>query len=313
MPETPQNEEQLDVLTSILMKLRLRAGIFARPDFCGRWAVDTSGRKPITFHAVGSGTCWLHTHRGEPPRMLRAGDLVVFPFDDRHEIASSPEPPAEGLVNHPEAWAEDGPVTSMLCGYFQFESRGAVALLESLSPVIVMDLQNASRHRGTPLLLQLIVSELENKTAGVDVIMNHLAYILFVHVLRSEMGRVAERGLLAALSDPVVGEALALVHRDPGRNWSVEKLASAAGASRSSFAGRFKQLLGTTPIRYVTEWRMQEAEVLLETTDESIAMIAERCGYKSEVAFRKAFRATVGKPPGLVRRERRDRLRSPLG
>lgn len=76
--------------------------------------------------------------------------------------------------------------------------------------------------------------------------------------------------------------------------------------SRSSFADRFKQQVGMTPMRYVTEWRMQEAVDLLQTTELSIAAIAEQCGYTSEVAFRKAFRAVVGVPPGRFRRAGRE-------
>ncbi|MCG8426821.1 MAG: AraC family transcriptional regulator, partial [Chromatiales bacterium] len=195
-----------------------------------------------------------------------------------------------------------GPITSMLCGFFEFQSKAAWPLLDGLPDAIVLDLQEAGRVMGTSSLIQLIVSELESAGPGADAAVNQLAYVLFIHVLRAEMRRGLSRGLLCALSEPKIGRALNMIHADPTAEWTLETLAMKAGMSRSTFAGRFKQLIGITPMRYITEWRMQEAVDLLQTTELSIATIGERCGYTSEVAFRKAFRSVVGVPPGQYRR-----------
>ncbi len=126
--------------------------------------------------------------------------------------------------------------------------------------------------------------------------------VLFIPLLRAEMQRGLDHGLLCALMDSKIGRALNLIHAEPSASWSLDDLSRKIGMSRSAFAERFKQLVGITPIRYVTEWRMQEAADLLKTTELSIAAIAEQCGYTSEVAFRKAFRSVIGVPPGQYRR-----------
>lgn len=295
-------EQSSDALTAILQRLRLRAGVFVHADFCGTWAVDTSGHRKVPFHLIGRGSGWLHTNDTEEPRLLSAGDLVVFPHDARHVISSSASPPDVSLINRPIDPEAEGPTTSMLCGFFEFQSKAAWPLLDGLPNAIVLDLQEAGRVMGTPSLIQLLISELKNASPGADAAVNQLAYVLFIYVLRAEMQRGLGHGLLCALSDPKIGHALNLIHADPEAEWTLEMLARNIGMSRSAFAERFKQLVGTTPMRYVTEWRMQEAVDLLQTTGLSIAAIAERCGYASEVAFRKAFRSVVGVPPGKFRR-----------
>ncbi len=294
-----------DALTAILQRLRLRAGVYVHADFCGTWAVDTSGHRKVPFHLIGRGSGWLHTDDAKEPRRLGAGDLVVLPHDARHTIASGAERPPAALINQPLDPQATGPVTSMLCGYFEFQSKAAWPLLDGLPDAIVLDLQEAGRVMGTHTLIQLIVSELEVGSPGAEAAVNQLAYVLFIHVLRAEMQHSLDHGLLRALSDPKIGRALNLIHADPAVDWTLDAVASKVGMSRSAFAERFRQLVGLTPMRYITEWRMQEAVDLLQTTELSVATIAEQSGYTSEVAFRKAFRSVIGEPPGQVRRKGR--------
>jgi AraC-like DNA-binding protein len=68
--------------------------------------------------------------------------------------------------------------------------------------------------------------------------------------------------------------------------------------SRSAFALRFKDLLGQTPLEYVTEWRMQKAMQSLEQRDKKLIDIARSVGYESDAAFSKAFKRVVGTIPG---------------
>ncbi|MFA5939564.1 MAG: helix-turn-helix transcriptional regulator [Sinimarinibacterium sp.] len=78
--------------------------------------------------------------------------------------------------------------------------------------------------------------------------------------------------------------------------------------SRASFAQRFSELVGTTPIEYLTRWRMTQAELLLRNPQISVANAAERVGYETEAAFRKAFKRVHGVGPGSIRRWFRERL-----
>ncbi len=295
-------EQSKDALTAILQRLRLRADVYVHADFCGTWAVDTSGHRKVPFHLIGQGSGWLHTDGTGEPRLLSAGDLVMFPHDARHVISSGASLPPVSLINQPIDLDAEGPITSMLCGYFEFQSKVAWPLLDGLPDAIVLDLQEAGRLMGTQALIQLIISELENASPAADAAVNQLACVLFIHLLRAEMQSGLDHGLLCALTDSKIGRALNLIHTEPAAYWTLEDLAKKIGMSRSAFAERFKQLVGITPMRYVTEWRMQEAADLLKTTELSIAAIAEQCGYTSEVAFRKAFRSVIGVPPGQFRR-----------
>ena len=81
-----------DALSSVLSRLQLNAEVYSDGDFCGTWAVDTSGSRRIPFHLIGRGEAWLHVN-GQPPQMLSCGDLVIFPRDTQHVMAGSREIP----------------------------------------------------------------------------------------------------------------------------------------------------------------------------------------------------------------------------
>jgi AraC family transcriptional regulator, activator of mtrCDE len=291
-----------DALSSVLSQLQLNAEVYSDGDFCGAWAVDTSGSRRIPFHLIGRGEAWLHMEDRDA-QMLSAGDLVIFPGDSRHIIANTRETPAEELINAPVP-VDQGPITNIVCGFFEFKNRSAWPLLDSLASVIVIDLSDMSMSSTIRGLIDLMVAELNRRAPGFYTVINHLAYLLFVQVLRQQiqLGAV-DSGLLAALFDSKISKALSVIHNRPGQRWTLELLASEAGMGRSSFAQQFNALIGIPPMQYLTSWRMQEARTLLKSTKLSLGHIAEHCGYESEAAFRKAFKKTTGTPPGQVRRQ----------
>ncbi len=293
-----------DALSAIFSRLSLRAEIFLRAEFCGEWGVDTSGSRKAAFHLIEHGHDWLHTADSAEPRLLGSGDLVVFPHDAPHCISSSPERPPADIVNIVPA-VHEGQMTRLLCGFFEFRNPGAWPLLEELPDAIVLDLKESGRQNTTYLLIQLMISELEQARPGVGAAVNEIAYLLFIEVVRSQIDRGVRTGFLGALSDAKIGRALNALHSDFAADWSVDRLAAHVGMSRSVFSERFTRMITKTPMRYLAEWRMQEAAYLLESTDLSVASIAERVGYGSEMAFRKAFRKIMDKTPGTVRRTAR--------
>jgi AraC family transcriptional regulator, activator of mtrCDE len=109
------------------------------------------------------------------------------------------------------------------------------------------------------------------------------------------------QGLLAALNDPRLSRALAAMHGDAGRNWTVAELAEVALLSRTAFCEHFSAVLGIPPMQYLTEWRMAEALRLLRDPNHSVGRIAERLGYQTEAAFRRAFKRVQGFAPGKAR------------
>ena len=300
--KTPNHlEETRDPLSSLLHRLSLTARVFLRADFCGLWGVDTSGERRVPFHLVTRGSGWLH-EPGLSSRELVAGELVMFPHDGPHVLSNSATPPDPAVVNQPPPQSVTGSITGLMCGYFALDTRAAAPLLTGLPGTIVLDLKDSARHHDTASLVQLWMSEAGREALGCDAVIDQLAYVVFIHVLRSEIERGTLGGPIAALADPQIGPVLNAIHADPGALHAVEALAKQAGMSRSAFAQRFKAQTGMTPGRYVLHWRMHTARTLLKKTEQSIAAIAEAVGYASEVAFRKSFSSYVGIPPARYRR-----------
>ncbi len=92
-----------------------------------------------------------------------------------------------------------------------------------------------------------------------------------------------------------------LMHQEPEKSWQVGSLAKVAGMSRSAFAARFSELVGKPVMAYLTELRLHLARHELCQSSESVASLAARYGYQSEVAFARAFRRRFGTSPRGVR------------
>jgi len=130
--------------------------------------------------------------------------------------------------------------------------------------------------------------------------------LVLVEVLRAHLSSAPamDHGWLAALRDPVLAPALSLLHGAPDRKWTVTDLATESAVSRSMLDERFRHVLGPSPIRYLTEWRMHLADDLLAWTDSGVATIARRVGHESEEAFSRAFKRARGLSPAHWRAAR---------
>lgn len=300
MSENPQD----DVLSSVMNAYQLRAGVYGHPTFCGAWQFGTSGNRRASFHLVGRGHCWLHTKLDSAPQPLQGGDLVIFPHDAWHLLSGDKE--LRGQDNRPQMEGE-GPFTTLVCGYFEFQAGNKNPILDALPEVIVVHREDAGQRLET--LGRLLLEEAQVEGIGTRTVLDKLADTLFVMVVRHHVSRVADqRGLLGALADARLRKAMAAMHRNPGAAWTLEGLAHEAGMSRAAFAQRFAELVGTTPIEYLTRWRMTEAELLLRNPQVSVAAAAEKAGYETEAAFRKAFKRIHGIGPGAIRRWFRDKV-----
>ncbi|MEM9531625.1 MAG: AraC family transcriptional regulator [Pseudomonadota bacterium] len=296
-----ENTKNSDYLSDLLRQLRFSARVFFRDAYCGLWAVDTSGTRQVPFHLVSQGEGWLHGETGEPRRLL-AGQLVMFPNDSTHVLAATSDKPNPAHINAGPPERLTGDITRLVCGYFEFERASAAPLLASLPPVLVLDL-NETRSPGARDVVSLWMREAAGDTLGSDLAVDRLAELVFIEALRTQIATGQLAGIVGALADRRLGPALAAIHRDPQLPHTLEALAATAGMSKTAFAQRFEKQTGFTPGQYVRHWRLQQAARALRETDRSITAIAESVGYQSEVAFRKAFRAHSGVPPGRYRRQ----------
>lgn len=287
------------LLENLLGAYRLRTRITDRARYCGRWQDRDPQAPPGTawFHLIDQGSCVVHLRDAEPVR-LGAGDLMVLPQGDAHELVGET---AGGYVCTLPAG-----FTTMLCGEFCFDAAAAKPMLDALPRVLVVRAdqgQEAFRR-----LAELLLLEGRGSGFGSRAVLDKLGDALFVMTLRHHLHQQSERrGLFAALSDAHLRRALDAMHRDPGRDWSVASLAAVACLSRTAFSERFSQVLGEAPFHYLTRWRMTQGLQLLRDPRMSVARVCEQLGYRTEAAFRRSFKRVHGFAPGAYRRQQDDR------
>jgi AraC-like DNA-binding protein len=264
----------------------------------------------LWFHVVTRGRCLLQVE-GQVLEM-GPGDLALVPRGRGHALAGSPgaATPSIFTLDHGATVGNygvlrtggGGELTTMVCGAVRFDHPAARTLVDLLPTVVQVPATPAS-----PLgaVLHLIALEVEQLRPGGEAVLTRLADVLVVQAVRNwlETDPGARAGWLGALADPLVGPALALVHHDPARDWTVASLAAAVALSRSAFAARFTSMVGEPVMQYVTRWRMHLALDRLRTEDVTVAELARDLGYRSEAAFSRAFTRVVGQPPSRARRE----------
>lgn len=146
---------------------------------------------------------------------------------------------------------------------------------------------------------QQAVVESHARRPGGEAMLARMSEMMFVNAVRrfADQLPVESAGWLAGLRDRFVGRALALMHAEPAKNWTIDELVRTVGLSRSALHERFVELIGVPPMQYLAQWRMQAAARLLLETRSTVGAIALDVGYDSEAAFSRAFKRTVGMLP----------------
>jgi thiosulfate/3-mercaptopyruvate sulfurtransferase len=290
----------MDLLSNMLKTLRLDASIFLHSTFCQQWVIDIGAIDVATFHLISHGGCWLHLPHAKPIE-LRENDLLVLPHNAPHLVSPSAEPPKDETPRNTPADEVSGPSATLICGTVTFGQSYWNPLIEALPEYVILP---SREYRDTTLgkAVEALISECERNESGSEVVIDRLADILFIEVLRGYVDRQHNDNFLVALNDPKISRALASFHSEPGKPWSVQALAEIAAMSRSTFAQRFQDLVGSSTMNYVARWRMQYAHNQITETTNAIGDIAEACGYQNEESFTKTFRKEFGLSPAGVRR-----------
>jgi AraC-like DNA-binding protein len=308
-------------LVAALERLRLDGAIFFRAEFTEQWSFTSPLReitpvlhpgatRMILFHVVAEGRCWVSLLGGDRHWAGR-GDVIVLPYGDDYLMGGVEEAetvPILSLIARPP-WktmpvvehGAGGGRTDLVCGHLHSDDALFDPAMAALPRVFVVRLADTpAAHWVEASVRYALASSGPTASASVS---TRLPELLLIEVLRVHLASTpaSEHGWIAALRDPVLAPALAEIHAAPNRKWTVAELAAVSAVSRSVLDERFRRLLGRSPIRYLTEWRMHVAADLLSTTDLSVAAVARRVGYESEEAFSRAFKRGLGSPPGAWR------------
>lgn len=299
----------MDTLSDVLDLMRLRGCVYFLRDFAAPWGMEMPRGSFAQFHMVARGRCWLRF--GGETLELHSGDVVVFPRGEGHLLLDDPDTkpvPGSAVVEaHATSrpiFAHGGVCTRLLCGHFEFDRAFRHPLADELPGLIHIKGMSDDQPDWFEAVTSVLIREAGGERPGASTIVNRLAEVLFIQVLRAHLQQQRPaRGFLGAVRDRQISRALRAVHAGFGRELTLAGIAREAGMSRSNLALRFKETLGETPMDYVARWRMLKAQELLRTTNGySLSDIAERVGYKSESAFSHTFKRQFGQSPGAFRR-----------
>jgi AraC-like DNA-binding protein len=299
----------VDILDEVLARVRLGGTLLYHYEMTTPWSVAVPAMPDAVFHYVSRGRAMV-TLDGQELR-IKEGDFVLVTRGEAHVVGSDrnarPLPleavdgrfPAHiGIVRH---GGGGEPQTTMICGYFHLARPPRSGVLGLLPRVL--HLEQAANAAWFETILRRMVAESAHERPGQQAVLSRMTEVLFVEVLRSWLDslRPGEGGWLGALRDPHIGKALQLLHKKPREPWTLSDLGRRVGLGRSAFAARFTELVGQPMLRYLIERRMEEAAMLLESSDDGIAEVADRVGYDTASAFSKLFTRHYGLSPSRYR------------
>jgi AraC-like DNA-binding protein len=301
----------MDPLSDVLSLLKPRSYMVRGFDAAGPWSIHVGRHEGVKCYAMVSGQGWLAMDGGAEPVRLTAGDCVLLPSGRPFRMASDLATPAVEIERLVDV-AADGAVTVLngggecfaIGGWFDFSGPHAGMLLGVLPPIV--HIRKEADKAVLRWSLERMMDELREPRPGGPLVAQHLAHLLLVQALRLHLAEGAGGGVgwLFALGDVQMAAAITAMHADPARRWTLQALAERAGMCRSSFARRFRETVGATPMDYLTRWRMMLAGERLEHSGQAVGAIALSLGYESESAFSTAFKRVMDASPRQYVRER---------
>jgi AraC-like DNA-binding protein len=309
----------MDALSEILSMLRVSSALSSRFEGTGVWAFRFPSYRHVKFGSVLSGRMFIWMEGDTQRHTIEEGDFYLLtagmPFCSASDMQQHP---LDGPKTYRSIRGADGVVrfngtgsvapVRLASGRFEFDNDQAALLLAHLPPLIHLRATDVAAH-ALSHVLALLRSETDAAMPGGDVVKGSLATLVLVQGLRAYLAASdSPTGWLAALSDVRIGPALSMMHAAPAERWSVGSLALAVGMSRTAFAQRFRERVGSAPLEYLHAWRMSIAKAALLASEEPLVHIAERVGYLSDTAFSIAFKRSTGLSPGRYRTTKREAI-----
>ena len=316
----------MDALSEVLKIVKLQGALFFNGEFSAPWCLASSQSSEvaallcpgaghvITYHYLADGRAYAQVPHGSR-RDLGPGDVVIFPHGDAHLLGNGIGKPVDSIKTFAKNLSDGlkvarygggGEVTKFVCGYMACDPNLSEVVLAGLPSMFVVNIANDAAGQWLANSIQFSVREAGGPGTGSDVVLAKLSEVLFVETLRRFIQDLpdVQKGWLAGARDPVIGDALALLHKKPSHPWTIANLAHHVGVSRTRFAERFRHFLGEPPMAYLARWRLKLAAELLMSSNANVGEIAGEVGYASEAAFNRVFKREFGCPPAQFRRSR---------
>ncbi len=313
----------MDPLTDVLRAMRLSGAVFLDAELTAPWCLRSqvlpedcrpymaTPAQLIAYHYVLEGE-FAASVAGAAPVTVGRGQILLLPRNDPHVLGSDlslePETVDELVQAGNDGLARlrlggGGARCRILCGYLGCDDRDD-PLVASLPPILTLHVGDASAEAWIEGSIRYAARELAAGGPGVASSLGRMAELLFGEAIREYARALPEdqRGWLAGVRDPYVGRALALLHGEWSRPWTLDELSRAAGLSRSALGERFSRTVGLPPMRYLARRRLQRAARRLREDGGTVSRIAHDSGYDSEAAFTRAFKREFGVPPAAFRK-----------
>ena len=317
----------MDALSDVLKVAHLTGGVFLHADFFAPWCLSARvapehcapnlgpASHLILYHYVVEGDFRIRVDGEDGADIaIGTGEVVLLPRNDLHLMGSDLNlPPVAGsdIIRPPKDGGlytihhgGDGRRTRIICGYLGCASAEGNPVISTLPSLLKLNVEQGGAAEWIRSTFQYAAEEVSAGRPGSGTVLAKLSALLFVEAVRryAEALPDGQSGWLAGLREPFVARALALLHGDITRRWTVDDLGREVGLSRSALADRFIRLIGVPPMHYLASWRMQVATQKLRSTSASLAQVALIVGYDSEAAFSRAFKKTFGSAPATWRR-----------
>jgi AraC-like DNA-binding protein len=315
----------MDLVSDVLRVIRLDSAIYFNAEMCEPWCLTSPEARRlapiladehahiIIFHLLCDGRAYVQLQDGQRIA-LSAGDIVALPHGDGHTLGNGPRVTAIDAGDAlPGVLARgldlmrlggSGAPSRFICGFLACDPQLSHTFLGGLPPLLKVRIRDDPSGQWLEDSLKFSVSQAANREAGAGAMLAKLSEAAFVEVLRRYLRGVpdGEPGWLAGARDAELGKVLRAMHQQPAHPWTIAELAAEAGLSRTVLVGRFRRVLGESPMAYLTRWRLGLGARALTSTSHGVAQIASEVGYESEAAFNRAFKRVYGRPPATYRK-----------
>jgi AraC-like DNA-binding protein len=303
---------EADAVSDLLRSLAVESSVLCTSELHAPWGFSVESSTVAKFHLVLEGSCWLKLNDRAPVRLGR-GDLVLLPGGDEHSVGDDTGPASVSLTellqnSHLDEELTlridgDGAVTRLLCGGFVVRAELPPSAVSLLPRVLLVDAAALALSAWLEPVLLRLASQAEERLPGTQAMQAKIAEVFIAEALRSWLIDAQNSGLLvgAELVDKPIADSLQTIRQCFDERWTLARLANHVGLSRTALATRFRQLVGDSPMHYLTRVRLSHAAGLLATTRLSHHEIAHLTGYATEAALAKAFKRERGETLGAHR------------